>query len=67
MSDYEQALAVNGHYALAYYGRGTVKQAQKNLGGALADYKQAIRFDPSFAAAIRARDVIVQFLRQTSN
>jgi hypothetical protein len=31
------------HYALAYYGRGTVKRAQNNLGGALADYKQAIR------------------------
>jgi tetratricopeptide (TPR) repeat protein len=65
LADYERTIYVNPHYARAYNGRGTIKQTQNNLGRALADYKQAIRFDPTLAGAIRNWDVIMQFLRQS--
>jgi Tfp pilus assembly protein PilF len=58
LADCERAIYVNPQYGRAYNGCGTIKQTQNNLGGALADYQQAIRFDPTLAGVIRNWDVM---------
>jgi tetratricopeptide (TPR) repeat protein/V8-like Glu-specific endopeptidase len=49
---YNQAIAINPQYAVAYSNRGLVKAERLNdLAGALADYNQSIRINPQNATA----------------
>lgn len=56
--DFERTLAMEGADADLYVKLGFLKQQEKDLHGALADYNKAIEFNPSFAQPYYYRGLI---------
>ncbi len=50
LKGYEQAIALNPRFSLAYIGRASIRQKQGDVLGALADWDQVASFDPERAA-----------------
>jgi tetratricopeptide (TPR) repeat protein len=55
LSQFNQAVALNPRYTIAYFLRAVVKAQLKAPQGALSDYNQAISLNPQFAAAYNNR------------
>jgi tetratricopeptide (TPR) repeat protein len=57
IADYDQAIALQPDYALAYYNRGVAYADKGDLDHAIADYDQAIALQPDYAVAYSSRGV----------
>lgn len=55
LAAFDRAIEINSRVPLAYYNRGNVRIALKDLKGAVADYAEAIKLKPDFALAYMNR------------
>jgi tetratricopeptide (TPR) repeat protein len=55
ISNFDQAIALNPNYVLAYCNRGGAKTRKGDMDAALADYDRALEIDPRFYEAYQGR------------
>jgi tetratricopeptide (TPR) repeat protein len=66
MADYEQAIALNPSFALAYFDRGLAYAALKEYQKSISDWNQAIGLHPNFALAYYNRGLAYDYLNEYS-
>mmetsp|Transcript_19513 Transcript_19513/g.59008 ORF Transcript_19513/g.59008 Transcript_19513/m.59008 type:complete len:107 (+) Transcript_19513:50-370(+) len=63
-SDFSHAIELDGNNAKAYSNRGALLLLEARYKDALADFEQAIRFDPHCEIALRNHELAMQHIKE---